>query len=265
MTAMAEALRQRFFDDRQHPYRILTRAVDAAIAPGSTILDAGCGRTAPMLARYQGRAQRLIGVDLVPFTESIAGVELYNWDLGQMDLPDACVDVMYSRSVMEHIVDPEAVYREMKRVLKPGGCAIFLTANKWDYASIIAALVPNRWHGSIVERTEGRAECDVFPTQYRTNTRRDIEGHARAAGLLIEEFQYLGQYPSYFQFNAVLFLLGTGYQKAIEKVPALHWLQGWILVTLRKPPQATQPAHTAREKAPAKRSSETARQLATSL
>lgn len=261
MTAMAEVLRQRFFDDSRHPYRILTCTIDEAVRPGCTILDAGCGRTAPMLARYRGRAGRLIGVDLVPFTESIEGVELYNWDLGKLDLPDGSVDVIYSRSVMEHIEDPEAVYREMHRVLKPGGCSIFLTANKWDYASLVAMSVPNAWHGSIVERTEGRAECDVFPTQYRTNTKRHIRRYAGGSGLAIEQFRYLGQYPSYLQFNSFFFLVGTAYQKTIEKVPGLRWLQGWILVTLRKPVPAVAIAHAPSEKRPASKQQDSVREL----
>src|SRR4051794_7935676 len=160
MTALAERLLDRFYNDSDHPYRILTRTIDRAIGPDFTILDAGCGRTAPMLVRYRGKATRLIGVDLVEFTERVDGVELHNWDLGAMDLPNESVDLIYSRSVMEHIADPDAVYREMCRVLKPGGRSIFLTANKWDYASLIAALMPNAWHPKIVRHTEGREECD---------------------------------------------------------------------------------------------------------
>jgi ubiquinone/menaquinone biosynthesis C-methylase UbiE len=235
MTALVETLRERYFDDAEHPYRILERSIEAALRPRATVLDAGCGRTAPMLVRYRGRAERLIGVDLVDFTESIDGVELYNWDLGKLGLPDNSVDLMYSRSVMEHVAFPRDVYREMHRVLKPGGQSIFLTANKWDYASIIASVVPNAWHPAIVRRTEGRAECDVFPTQYKTNTKGDVTRYARESGLEIEDFRYLGQYPSYFMFNSALFMLGTAYQKAIENVSWLNWLQGWLLVTLRKP------------------------------
>jgi SAM-dependent methyltransferase len=235
MTAYVESLRERYFDDSEHPYRILEGLIEASIRPDFTILDAGCGRTAPMLVRYRGRAARLIGVDLVDFTETIDGVELHNWDLGKLDLPDGSVDLIYSRSVMEHVAFPRDVYREMHRVLKPGGRSIFLTANKWDYASIIATIVPNSWHPAIVRRTEGRAECDVFPTQYKTNTKRDVFRFARDSGLDVADFRYLGQYPSYFMFNSALFLLGTAYQKAIEAVPPLNWLQGWLLVTLRKP------------------------------
>jgi hypothetical protein len=48
-------------------------------------------------------------------------------------------------------------------------------------------------------------------------------------------FEYLGQYPSCFMFNGFLFLIATGYEKLIDKVRALNCLQGWLLVSLRKP------------------------------
>jgi SAM-dependent methyltransferase len=140
-----------------------------------------------------------------------------------------------SRSVMEHVTDPAAVFSEIYRILKPGGHFIFLTANLWDYASLIAKTVPNRWHPYIVAKTEGRNECDVFPVAYRANTRRAISKWARSAGFDTISFRYLGQYPSYFMFNGFLFLLATGYEKLISKTSALQCLQGWILVTLQKP------------------------------
>ena len=152
-----------------------------------------------------------------------------------MPLADASVDIAMARSVMEHVTDPERVYREMYRVLKPGGHFIFLTANLWDYASLIAKVIPNRFHPWIVRKTEGRAELDTFPVAYRTNTRRAVEKWARQAGFEVASFRYLGQYPSYFLFNSFLFLLATGYEKLIDKVRPLNFLQGWIFVTLRKP------------------------------
>ena len=55
------------------------------------------------------------------------------------------------------------------------------------------------------------------------------------AGLEIEKFQYLGQYPNYLMFNAALFLLGTAYDKLVSRFEILRFLRGWILVTLRRP------------------------------
>jgi SAM-dependent methyltransferase len=234
MSALAQRLKDKYFR-QDHPYRIFEREVQSYLRPEHTLLDAGCGRTAPILAKFAGKARRLIGVDLVDFAPGTAGLELLRHDIGQLPLEPGCVDLVMARSVMEHVTDPARVYGEVYRVLKPGGHFIFLTANLWDYASIIAKLVPNRFHPAIVARTEGRAEHDVFPVAYRTNSRRAVMKWAGRVGFEIVAFRYLGQYPSYFMFNGFLFLLATGYEKLISNIPPLNWLQGWIFVTLRKP------------------------------
>jgi SAM-dependent methyltransferase len=234
MTALAERLKEKYFP-QDHPYRIFEREVERYLRSDHTLLDAGCGRTAPILAKYRGRARRLIGVDLVDFATDLKDLELLKHDLGHIPLESGCVDLAMSRSVMEHVSDPARVYKELYRVLKPGGHFIFLTPNLWDYASIIAKLVPNRFHPSIVARTEGRAEEDVFPVAYRTNTCSAVTSWARKTGFELISFRYLGQYPSYFMFNGLLFLLATAYEKVIARFRPLNVLQGWIFVTLRKP------------------------------
>jgi SAM-dependent methyltransferase len=236
MSELAERLKQKYFGGQEHPYTTLEREISKHLGPEVTLLDAGCGRGAPVLAKFAGRARRLIGVDAVAFLPGLEGLELVQGDLASTGLPDASVDLVYSRSVLEHVADPARVYAEMRRILKPGGRFVFLTANFWDYASIIATIVPNRFHPWIVSKVEGRAEEDVFPIQYRTNTRAAVRRWSARSGFEIESFRYLGQYPAYFQFNGFLFWLATGYEKLIGRFPALHWLRGWIFVVLRKPP-----------------------------
>lgn len=235
MTELAQRYKERYFADAEHPYRTFERIVGERLQPTHTLLDAGCGYTAPILSRFRGRAARLIGVDLVDFDRPLDGIELYRRDLADTGLAAASVDLVMCRAVMEHLTEPLAVYREMQRILRPGGRFVFLTGNAWDYSAVIARLVPNRFHPWIVARTEGRQERDVFPVAYRTNTRRQIERLCAGSCLQIEQFSYLGQYPSYFMFNGALFLLATGYEKLITRFDALRGLRGWLLVTLRKP------------------------------
>lgn len=235
MSELAQRLLKRFYSDVDHPYRTLEQRVDAVLLPHAVLLDAGCGRTVPVLRKYLGKAQRLIGVELVAFTDVPPGIETYNADLAKLPLESESIDVIYSRSVFEHLTDPKAVYVEFARVLRPGGVAIFLTANMWDYGTLVARLIPNRFHAAIVKRVEGRAEEDTFPTAYLTNTRRDVDRLARESGLLVESFDYLSQYPNYLLFNGVLFFVGMCFERIIAKFSSLRMLRGWILVTLRKP------------------------------
>lgn len=235
MSALAERLLDRYYSNASHPYKLFERAFESHLRPETVLLDAGSGRTVPVLRKYQGRVGRLIGVELVEFTDVPPGIEAYKTDLAHLPLADNEVDLIISRSVFEHLTDPEAVYREFSRVLRPGGVVVFLTANMWDYGTLIARLVPNRFHGRIVAKVEGRAEEDTFPTAYRTNTRGDVDRLAKGAGLNVDSFEYLSQYPNYLMFNGALFFLGTCFEKLISRFHALRWLRGWVLVTLRKP------------------------------
>lgn len=237
MTALSDRLLEKYYRGVPHPYRLFEQRVEHHVAAGgvAVLMDAGCGRTVPVLRKYLGRVPRLIGIELVDFTDVPPGIETYNADLGRLPLDDASVDLIMSRSVFEHLTDPDAVYREFARVLRPGGRVVFLTANMWDYGTLVARLVPNRFHAKVVKAVEGREEEDTFPTAYKTNTRGDVNRLAAAAGLRVEGFDYLSQYPNYLMFNGFLFLLGTAFEKLISRFEALRILRGWILVTLVKP------------------------------
>jgi ubiquinone/menaquinone biosynthesis C-methylase UbiE len=179
----------------------------------------------------------MIGVDMVePLPEALeAGVEYITGDLSTTGIPDATADVIISRSVLEHLEDPDTVFAEFARILKPGGTFIALTPNIGDYVSIISMMIPNRLHPWIVEMTEGRAPEDTFPTFYRANSRRAFKRLTTAHGLELEHFEYKGQYPAAFLFNPVLFLLATGYEKIISRFGFLGFLRGWVFAVMSKP------------------------------
>lgn len=233
MTAFSQKLKNRFYRNDEHPYVIFEGEAGKTLHPGFVLLDAGCGRTAPVLRKFGNIAGKLIGVDLVDPRDVEAGIQYFQADLAAIPIDDSSVDVVISRSVFEHLTDPDSVYREISRVLRPGGRLIFLTANAWDYGTIIAKMVPNRFHSKIVKVVEGRPEEDTFPTAYKTNSRKDVERLAAGSGFVVERFQYLGQYPSYFMFNGFLFFLAIGYER-LTRMKALAFLRGWILVVLQK-------------------------------
>jgi len=49
----------------------------------------------------------------------------YLWDGEKMPFDDTSFDVVISTEVLEHVSDPDAYLREVKRVLKPGGMFFF--------------------------------------------------------------------------------------------------------------------------------------------
>ncbi len=124
-----------FFPPDSHPYVLLEQTIEREIRPTSTVLDVGCGRTASQLRALRGQAGKLLGVDIVEFSESPEGIELIQCGVENIPLEDGTVDLAYSRAVMEHVENIENAYQEVFRVLKSGGCYIFITPNIYDYGA----------------------------------------------------------------------------------------------------------------------------------
>jgi SAM-dependent methyltransferase len=98
------------------------------------ILDVGCGTGAnlEMLARY-GDAE---GVDLSPealaFCRARGLTRVTEGAAEALPFADATFDLVTALDVVEHLDDDVAGLREMRRVLKVGGCALlFVPAFQW--------------------------------------------------------------------------------------------------------------------------------------
>jgi ubiquinone/menaquinone biosynthesis C-methylase UbiE len=229
-------LKNKFYRDEEHPYRIFEQEILKMIKPHYTVLDAGCGRSGEMIKSLSSTVEKAIGVDLVDFSPELRSskVKLLNNDLSKIDLPDGSVDMVISRSVFEHFEEPLSVYLEMHRILRPAGKLFILTPNLLDYSSLISKLIPNKFHAQIVKKTEGRNEFDTFPTHYKSNTFASIRRLAHTSEFDILSIRYLGQYPNYLIFNPVAFLIGTFYDKLLMHLPPLKILRSWLMVLLSR-------------------------------
>jgi arsenite methyltransferase len=104
----------------------------AAPVRGETLVDLGCGRGGDVI-RAAGRvgAEGLaIGVDRTPamldkarasVPPFLANVRFVCSDLAALDLADAAAHVVISNCTINHAPDKTAVYREIHRILRPGG------------------------------------------------------------------------------------------------------------------------------------------------
>jgi SAM-dependent methyltransferase len=215
-----------------HPYRVFEQRVRGRLSPKCVLLDAGCGRTAERLRRLAPSIQCGIGIDLVDFQQREAGLLLLKANLEQIPLRSECIDLAMSVSVMEHLQNPLGAYREIQRILRPGGSFLFLTPNLWDYGSLAAKLIPSRLHPFLVARLEGRKEEDTLPTHFRSNTLGAVRNLAQQSGFSVECHEYLSQYPNYFLFNRTLFYLGMAFEKTIARMAPP--LRGWLMVMLQR-------------------------------
>jgi SAM-dependent methyltransferase len=224
----------KFYGKEQHPYIVYEKKILSLLTGREVLLDAGCGRDAPVLQRFCDKAGCCLGVDLEDPREISGKIRYLKNSIENIPVESNSVDVVISRAVLEHIESPLSVYREIYRILKTGGRFVFLVPNLWDYVSLLSFAVPNKCHKSIVYKFEGRNMSDVFPAFYKTNTSAAIKRLSRTSGFKILELSYLGQYPSIFVFNRYLFILGTMYEKFICKLNSLRYLRPWILVELQK-------------------------------
>lgn len=224
-----------YFPPDTHPYRILENRIAKEIREDSQVLELGCGRDAALLLKFAGKSKCLYGIDLVEFETETNDAVLINEDISCMkSVPDASIDLAFSRSVMEHVNDVKGVYNEVHRVLKPGALYIFLTPNRYDYVSLISSMIPNRYHAKIVKLTEGRAENDTFPVYYKSNSFSQIRKLASQSDFKILALERLNQYPSYLSFSRVMFWLGCQYERLLNTSSRLDCLKGWIYCVLQK-------------------------------
>ncbi len=167
----------------------------AALRPGETVLDlgSGAGFDCFLAGPRVGKRGRVIGVDMTPSMLTKArgnldhyrgstGLDNIEFRLGEIEhlpLPDASVDVVISNCVLNLSPDKAQVWREIARVLKPGGRVA---------VSDLALLKP--LPESVVEDLEALVGC-IAGAELIEETRR----HAQEAGLaeieIVEKADYV--------------------------------------------------------------------------
>lgn len=218
-----------------HPANLFEKNIRKKLNPACRVLDVGCGRSAPLLHKFLNEQVYLFGVDVVDFMKCDRTISLHHASAYNLrHFSTEFFDIVISRSVMEHLEFPEQALQEIYRVLQFGGDFLFLTPNKFDYASFISRIIPNHFHPKIVLLTTGRKEGDTFPTHYKFNSRKDIERISKETGFGISEFEFLYQYPAYLKFNRAAFWFGCQLEEKIFSKKCFESYRGWIQCELTK-------------------------------
>lgn len=108
---------------------------------GMSILDNGCGR-GEFLHAFSTLGLKVSGTDVSDYCKEAAIVDLNN---EKLPYPDNYFDVVFSKSVIEHIQNTENYIAEMKRVLKPEGIIILLVPD-WETQYYIFYQDPTHIH-----------------------------------------------------------------------------------------------------------------------
>jgi SAM-dependent methyltransferase len=117
------------------------------------------------------------------------------------------------------------VFREVGRVLRPGGHFLFLTPNLLNPLLMLNRLgkaLP-LLQRRLVPRLYGRHEADTFPVQYRANTVRALRRLAIACGLEVAELRIVPD-PTYLAINPFMFRASVLSESVMPRGWGVHLL-----------------------------------------
>lgn len=120
--------------------RLLFQGIKPEDYVGKMVLDAGCG-TGGYSCWYARRGSYVTAVDLSEASlrlaseyaqkEGITNIKFERQSVLKLDFPDASFDYVYSMGVLHHTPDPYGGFRELCRVLRPGGVLMVSLYNKF--------------------------------------------------------------------------------------------------------------------------------------
>lgn len=200
---------------------IFRNIIDDFSNENTKILDIGCGH-GDFLKKIHDKTQESYGID--PDEDALNK----NNFIKHKKVADACslpfennfFDLIVSAWVLEHISDPLSAFKEINRVLKPGGKVVFLTPNALNYNVWLIRIIPERFHDYFTKKLYNRKENDTYPKKYKVNTPNKIEKILSESGLNKSEIIINGD-PSYISFNAPTFF----FAKILESILDLSFLK----------------------------------------
>ena len=104
------------------------RLLDVGSGPGTITADLSGLVAAVVAVEISEEAAALTRTGLAE--RGVPNVEVQVGDVHALDLPDEEFDVVHAHQVLQHLTDPVAALREMRRVCRPGG---LVAARDGDY------------------------------------------------------------------------------------------------------------------------------------
>jgi SAM-dependent methyltransferase len=143
-----------FFDDlddyRFDKLAYLPKVIDFNGYRGKKLLEIGCG-IGTDLVRFARGGARVAGLDLSDTALRLArrNMALHGFhdtvfalgDGAALPMPDASVDVVYAHGVLQYSADPGGIVAEARRVLRPGGTAVFMVYNRVSWLMALSKVM----------------------------------------------------------------------------------------------------------------------------
>lgn len=220
-----------YWDDK-----IFRSYIKKVITSDSIVLDYGCGRGNISEMNFHNDVKYVAGVDIgIEVHENPYISEGKQLDLDNFSIPyeDNYFDVVFSDNVMEHVANPDEVFSEINRILKPGGYFLSKTPNKYHYVALIASVTPN-WFHIYYNKKRGRKEFDTFPTLYKCNSKKDVKSFSDKHGFTVSYTDLIEGRPEYLRLSSITYLLGLLYEKIVNSTKHLSFLRCVLIFQVQK-------------------------------
>ncbi len=208
-------------------------------APGLTVVDVGGGQFCPF-AGYRDPAMkpRIVAVDVSAeeLRENRGADETRVADImTRLPFEDDEVDLVVSRSTLEHLRDVDAFVGEAHRILKPGGWTIHLLPCRNAPFAVLNRALPPKVSRQLLHslRPESRG-IGGFPAVYDRCSPSALCAAFTRHGFTVESMRY-GWYQSrYFSFFVPMYLGSVGYELAVRGLGASNLCAHMLLVARRE-------------------------------
>jgi ubiquinone/menaquinone biosynthesis C-methylase UbiE len=153
------------FDNRAVNDEFVSRALELA-PPSGYVLDVGTGPgDIAVLFASRAPALRFLAIDLGEHMLSMARrnvldaklserVEIARLDAKATERPSGSFDMIISNSLVHHIPDPEALFRELRRIARPGAGLFIKDLHRPASSSELRALVDKYAQGCTPYQTQ---------------------------------------------------------------------------------------------------------------
>ena len=200
------------------------------------IADIGAGNRCPF-RKYISDDSRItvVGVDLSldAMRDNLDLDEKRTADVLE-DLPfsDGEVDLLVSRSVLEHLPDVARFFLNAARVVKPGGYTIHVFPCRFAPFAIINRLLPNSWSKGLMAYLHP-GNVSGFPAYYDRCYYGAVKGVLERSGFEALDYRCSWYGSSYYTFCFPVYLVSMLYDMVVKSFASKN-LTAVLLIVARK-------------------------------
>lgn len=188
---------------------------------GMTFLDAGCGWKNDRAEKYLKNVFSIgVDLDLEALKDNVSYENLCHATLEKLPFKEGTIDIITSKSVIEHLEHPEFVFDEFFRILKKGGILILILPNRYNIVMFFGRFIPLFLSKKFLKLFSKKVENDVYPTYFKCCTINSLDFNLRKVGFLKKDLILKGDFIL-FMYSKSSILLWIIFDNITNSIPIL--------------------------------------------